>query len=1029
MAQSSIRSSTNTVVNGAQLVAHLSDRVRDIRQHHPLSKVLVIVPSSYSAFFLKRAVTDSVCGSSGTGLFNVEFMRIEDIVDLLYDAPDNRHEKASLSPLIAFELFHEAITSWENRGPLTEHAENDSTIAAVQSTIEDLALLDVGTDVALQELVNRSNSGIYPQLLKIYRKYQMGADRYVSRQEKVKITGQIIIRDPSFASGVLAQDIIIVKPSAAPDVYATLWETLQQLPTAVTINITPTLPANSIRPDDQRQTRFYSTMGAADEPRALIRNIIEDARNGIRFGAMAVYYPSADYASRIKDALNAAGIANCGPSIRTLADTPAGKFVALLLKMLSEDMRRDAFASWISSSPVINPITKSRVPSVPWEIASRHAKISSFHSETKWKDSLDRYAGLMEYRARRATSADDATPGADPEALDEAARNARFLKRFVTDLSKLTDTSNLTRWSQWTEWLEVIAATYLVSDDNQTNGYEQIQDALNQIRQLDEVSQSSVNRDQFSRTVRRLLQTFVGASSGWGSSVLVAPLSAGTGTAFRCVHILGMAEGVLPGPGRSDPLLPDSLKLQLDPEGERLLTKRDHLKYDYDTFQMALNSAPSVRMYWNKSLLGATNESYPSPWFVNEIQKTHNQTNIPVKSLMNPDSEYVESVTVLSEFTNVKHEAPYEYEFGLSEVAIRANNPTGRAKILSGPSFANLAAGHNIAESRGSDTFGPFDGYVGDTNINSMHVWETSATTLEQYAKCPYNYFLAQELNVDERIDPEESLTLSPLDRGILVHSILEKFLASFPVDRSATGRNALREIAVAELDRFQKEQFIGYDAIFDLEKVQIIRDLETWHRTHLRILDGYEDELLNEEAFGFNADPLGQFQLKDGFLIQFRGKIDLIAIAPERDRALVFDFKTGNRSYSEIKKENITDSGKRLQLPIYSSVASQLLGNTVDIQSAFWFVFVSGDTQLRPTNKVFLMDALDQFEPELETLVNGIRSGAFPANPGGRPPRNNCTYCPYDAICTSDRRVVWDRKKSDPLLEKYVELAEKPPN
>ncbi len=1029
MIQASIRPTSDTVANGKPLVAHLSGLVRDIRQRNQLSKILVITPSSYSAFFLKRAVTDTVCETSGTGLFNVEFMRIADVADLLYDATPNRLDKPSLSPLLAFELFHEAITSRETRGPLTEHAENDSTIAAVQRTIEDLALLDIGTDAALRDLVNRSNSAIYPQLLEIYRRYRLGADRYVSRHEKVRIAGQTITHDPSITSRVLAQDIIIAKPSAAPDVHATLWETLQQLPTATSINITPDVPDDSNDPDAHRQTCFYSTMGAADEPRALIRNIVEDARNGIRFGEMAVFYPSSDYASRIKDALDAAGIANCGPSIRTLADTAAGKFIALFLTMLSEDMRRAAFASWISSSPVINPITKSRVPSVPWEIASRHAKISSFNEETNWEHSLDRYAGLMEYRARRASAADEFTSGSDPEALDEAARNARFLKRFVTNLSELTDTSNLTVWSQWVEWLDKITATYLAPEDNKTEGYEQIQDALNQVRQLDEVSNSSVNRDQFSRTLRRLLQTSVGASSGWGSSVLVAPLSAGTGTAFKSVHILGMAEGILPGPGRSDPLLPDSLKLQLDSDGERLLTKKDHLKYNHDTFQMALYSAPYVRMYWNKSLLGATNESYPSPWFVNEIQKAHNQTNVPVKSLMDPKSDYVEPVTALSELSDVKEKAPSKYEFGLNDVAIRSNRPGERATLLADPSFANLAAGHQISASRASDIFGPSDGYVGNTNINSLPVWETSATALESYAKCPYNYFLAHELKVDERIDPEESLTLSPLDRGILVHSILEKFLASSPVDRSATGRHALREIATAELDRFQKEQFIGYDAIFDLEKVQITRDLETWHRTHLSILDGYEDELLTEESFGFDADSLGQFQLKDGFLVQFRGKIDLIAIAPERDRALVFDFKTGTRSYSEIKSEDITDSGKRLQLPIYSSVASHLLGNTVDIQSAFWFVFVSGSTQLRPTNKVHLMDALDQFEPELETLVNGIRSGAFPANPGGRSSFNNCTYCPYDAVCTSDRLIAWDRKKSDPVLEKYVQLAEKPSN
>ena len=138
----------------------------------------------------------------------------------------------------------------------------------------------------------------------------------------------------------------------------------------------------------------------------------------------------------------------------------------------------------------------------------------------------------------------------------------------------------------------------------------------------------------------------------------------------------------------------------------------------------------------------------------------------------------------------------------------------------------------------------------------------------------------------------------------------------------------------------------------------------------------------------------------------------------------MVFDFKTGRTSYSNIEND-ITDSGTKLQLPIYSIVASEILGNSPDIQAAFWFVFISGNQSLRPMKKVMLIDALEGFRPVLATIVDGIRSGAFPARPGKRSQWNNCTYCPYDDVCASDRQIAWDRKKSDPVLENYVALAE----
>jgi RecB family exonuclease len=411
------------------------------------------------------------------------------------------------------------------------------------------------------------------------------------------------------------------------------------------------------------------------------------------------------------------------------------------------------------------------------------------------------------------------------------------------------------------------------------------------------------------------------------------------------------------------------------------------------------------------------------------VQKANAETNLPIQSLMEPQSRYVEAATTLSDIDALELQTSSEYEFRLREVAIRAGNEISRADILYDPSFEALSAGHAISQSRRSNQFGPFDGYVTDSLINALPLWETSANELESYAKCPYSYFLAHELRVEERIYPEESLTLSPLDKGILVHSILEQFLTQHGIDRSDKGKQALRDIANREFDWFQAEEFVGYNAIFNLEKVQILSNLMIWHSTHLDILDGYKIELITEQSFGYDDSMLGILRLDDGFKIRFRGRIDLIAVSSEPDLVSVFDFKTGRRSYYKIETD-ITDSGTKLQLPIYSIVASQILGKT-NIEAAFWFVFTSGRTRLRPMKRVGLYEAAYRFQPVLTTIVEGIRAGIFPARPGDTARYadasawNNCRSCPYDDVCTSDRQIAWDRKKSDPVLENYVALAE----
>ncbi len=1021
--------------NGAPLAAHIAKIISEIRARSPLERIIVVAPSSYSAFFLKRAVTDKICKTNGTGFFNVEFMRIEDVADILFDSSPGRIDGPAMTSLIRFELVQNSVTNLSTSGPLQEHSQNDATIAAVERTLQELSLIEDGAESLLRNLAADSDTGLFAQLLEVQREYNVASARFLRREQKANIAAQTARMEHGYVAKALAPNVVVLNVPDAPDTYTTLRENLQLLPFAYTVNVVPASTSTSNQSESQRTTHFYSAMGDADEPRSLIRNIMRDARNGTKYGEMAVFYPSSDYATRIKDALDAADIPNCGPSARALAETSAGKFVSLFLTMLSEDMRRDTFASWTSSSPVIDPSTGTRVPSVSWQVVSRNAGISRFSDSSDWNNTLERYANSMHRRALRALeSDDDDTTRTDPDSFFETANHAQSLKVFLNSLAKRINNRNLSRWSKWVAWLESIIADYSVpiktSEDDESLGHPQVENALNQLRSIDEISRSVIDFSKFARTVQRLLRTSVGASSGWGTSILVAPISAGTATAFKSTHILGMAEGSLPGPGRSDPLLPDILRRRLDPDSTRLITRSKRLELDQIAFQMALSSAPINHLYWNKALIGSTNESYPSPWFVDEVQKANNETNISVKSLMYPQSGYVESAIPLSNIHATEFTPSSRYEFGLRDIAIRAKHTYTKARVLANPFFAPLADGHAIAQARRNGDFGPFDGNVGSSLILQTAAWHTSATALESYAQCPYRYFLAHELNVDERFDPEESLELSPLDRGTLVHKILEEFLKNHGVDRSENGLKALRDVAKTEIDRFQQQDFIGYSQIFELEKTKLLRDLETWHRTKLDALIGYDGEFKTEESFGRDDTSIGQIQLDDGFTIQLRGQVDLIAISPQRDRALVLDFKTGRSSYTEIEKD-ITGAGKRLQLPIYSIVANEILGHAADIEAAFWFVFLSGANEFRPKNYVKFDEALLRFQPVITTIIGGIRDGAFPARPDQRQRYNgtnswkNCNYCPYDTVCTSDRLVSWERKKSAPILEDYVALAE----
>ena len=51
-----------------------------------------------------------------------------------------------------------------------------------------------------------------------------------------------------------------------------------------------------------------------------------------------------------------------------------------------------------------------------------------------------------------------------------------------------------------------------------------------------------------------------------------------------------------------------------------------------------------------------------------------------------------------------------------------------------------------------------------------------SPTRLEVWAKCPFDYFMEHVLRVEVPERPEEVYEISPLERGSLVHAVLDDF-------------------------------------------------------------------------------------------------------------------------------------------------------------------------------------------------------------------------------------------------------------
>ncbi|MEX2430344.1 MAG: PD-(D/E)XK nuclease family protein, partial [Dehalococcoidia bacterium] len=307
-----------------------------------------------------------------------------------------------------------------------------------------------------------------------------------------------------------------------------------------------------------------------------------------------------------------------------------------------------------------------------------------------------------------------------------------------------------------------------------------------------------------------------------------------------------------------------------------------------------------------------------------------------------------------------------------------------------------------------------------------------SPTRLQAWARCPFQHFLSSVLGIAALETPEETDVITALDKGSLVHGILEEFLSEAIAKGppkpdepwSAADHARLRQIAQGAFADVEARGLAGRPLLWSLERDAILDDLAEF----LRADSGMRKELGStpwrvEMAFGFEADGPGFDEHEEGGLtLAFRGLIDRVDKTADGG-ALVLDYKTGGASFYSGLEDDPVDHGKLLQLPVYGLAAREVLGEDAVIRSAYWFVSEKGGFVRRPRAPLSLEAAMPRFREVVGTIASGIAAGYFPANPG--PAKGNCRFCDFDRVCPSRRDAVWERKRKDARLAGYVALAD----
>jgi len=269
-----------------------------------------------------------------------------------------------------------------------------------------------------------------------------------------------------------------------------------------------------------------------------------------------------------------------------------------------------------------------------------------------------------------------------------------------------------------------------------------------------------------------------------------------------------------------------------------------------------------------------------------------------------------------------------------------------------------------------------------------------SLSALERYQDCPFKFFAADVLRLEEA--PEDESTLSPRARGRFIHEVFQRFFESWDAaghgtittDRVDAARALFREVAEPLLARLPEadaalERTRLFGSAISVGMVDVVLTLEASRPVNVR------ERLLEfrlEGEFSVGGDGERHVALK--------GVADRIDLLDGR-RLRVIDYKSGTGP----------NPRRALQVPVYALCAQERLSarDGVDwhVDEAAYVAF-TGKRTLIPVVKAGADPAppLADARARLFTVLDGIAAGAFPPRPHDE---MICRYCAYPSVCRKD--------------------------
>jgi RecB family exonuclease len=821
------------------------------------------------------------------------------------------------------------------------------------------------------------------------------------------------------------------------------------------------------KPDDT--VEVFSAPGEGRECVEIVRRVLSLAHRGIAFDRMAVLLRSPEgYRAHLEEAFNRAGIP-AHYARGAVRPDPAGRAFFALLKCAAEGLSAHRFAEYLSLGQVpeaapgggppepasggdrwVAPDSDTMprfsvddageqarpVPSaadynaeVPvregqlraprrWERLLVEAAVIG--GRDRWRHRIDGLTNDIGLRASELAAEDETQAAALSRTLEDLTAFAGYAIPLIDVLDGLPTSAH---WDGWLDQLGALATRALKRPDG-------VLAVLAELTPMGPVGPVTLH-EVLLVLERFLLEVAVPPPSQRYGKVFVAPIDAARGLSFEGVFVPGLAEKMFPRKIVEEPILLDAVREQI---GEGLITGQTRLERERLAMALAAGAAerricfsyprldldqarPRVPSFYTLEAVRAAEGLLPD--FAELVRRADTATPARLGWPAPPDpadaiddAEY--DLAVIDQLDSRREESP-----GAGRYLVTVNRYLARAL--------------RTRYQRWGRSWTPSDGLLSRSKIvraimakHTLGVRSYSPTALQNFARCPYRFFLQTIHRLAPREIPEAVEELDPLQRGSLIHDVQFALFSHLQQNDLLPVRPGNLYGAYRQLDailaevaaRYRDDLAPAIDRVWEDGVVAIRADLREWLRRASEDDSGYVPWHF-ELSFGVenrserrHADPHsvpGAVDLDCG--IQLRGSIDLIERHPA-GMARVTDHKTGR---ADVKATQLIDGGRSLQPLLYALAAERLFADQAKVSSGrLYFCTSAGGF----TEQVVSLDnrARAAAVHVAEVVGDAVAQPFLPAAPDKR----QCDLCQFRVVCGpyEERRAARKpRRHLEPLL------------